>query len=247
MSEAEKENIVKKAIITVILALGITMGCTRPTAAPSAAPAVTEAPAAPTSTWYVQTPSVNPIDGVKTQLLSTEGTPEGSLVLAFDNGKLSTKHVGLRVQTSQGIIDYNEYSRATVRLRFDDESPTTQSWGVSDDHTSVTPYQHEDHFLSQILSHKKLVVEYRLYERAPQTVTFILTGLAGEMIKAGLFDPSEKVKAQEAKEAAQAARDAEEVARCRGLVAQANKLQTGTAEWAAINNKISETCGNDYL
>jgi hypothetical protein len=241
----------KKAIITVFLALGITTGCTTqpaaPSAAPSTAPAVTETPAAPTSTWYVQTPTVSPIDGVRTQILSTEGNPEGSLVLTFDNGKLSTKHVGLRVETSQGIIDYNEYSRATVRVRFDDESPTTQSWGVTDSHTSVTPYQHEDRFLSQILSHKKLVVEYRLYERASQTATFGLTGLAGEMTKAGLFDPSEKVKALEAKEAAQAARDAKELARCRGLVAQANKLQTGTAEWAAINNKISETCGNDYL
>lgn len=57
-------------------------------------------------------------------------------------------------------------------------------------------------------------------------------------------------KAQEAKEEArkaQEARAAEKKKECAALVLQANKLQNGSAEWAAINNKIAAVCGNDYL
>jgi len=57
-------------------------------------------------------------------------------------------------------------------------------------------------------------------------------------------------KAQKAQEEARKAQEAQTAAKkkeCAALVLQANKLQNGSAEWAAINNKIAAVCGDDYL
>ncbi len=74
----------------------------------------------------------------------------------------------------------SEYSTA-VRLKFDDEKPLRQTWGISDDHRMLFPFGRERQFLNQLTQHRKLVLEFSYYEQAARTVTFNLSGLADKM------------------------------------------------------------------
>jgi len=83
-------------------------------------------------------------------------------------------------------ISYEQEYRTSVRIKFDDEKPTRQTWGISDDHDALFPSGREKLFLSQVLKHKKLVLEFSYYEKAPRAITFDLPGLAEKLDSAGL-------------------------------------------------------------
>jgi hypothetical protein len=163
--------------------------------------------------WQSLGSSINPIDGVKTQQLfhtQEDGIPgkELSLVLSFDNGRLSSKNVGIYLEAGGMVApaSLDDEYHTPVRMRFDDGKPISQKWTITDDHkaltpctdwwsindyavspaTPPTPYSNGVRFLGQLLHHKKLIVEFSLYEEAPRTVTFNIDGLADEMKKAGL-------------------------------------------------------------
>lgn len=174
---------------------------TRPTYTAST-PATTQpaaAPTAPRPRWYVQDPSTNPIDGVKTQFISLDANENSrysphktSLVLTFENDRLAGRaHAPVRVD-ADGVLksvdgELGEYSTLT-RVRFDDEQPSRQTWGIADDHKALFA-RNSQQFLVQLLHHKRLAVEFSYYGAAPQAVTFDLYGLADDMKAAGLRFP----------------------------------------------------------
>jgi hypothetical protein len=150
--------------------------------------------------WEHLGPSVSAIDGTKTEFLVMESKdPDGAdgdelhyarLVICFENAKLcSKKHevgVDISVHGMVKSMGYDDEYSTPVRLKFDDEKPTSQTWGIVDSHDALMPYGKEKPFLEQILRHKTLVVEFSYYERAPRTLTFELVGLADKMKSIGV-------------------------------------------------------------
>lgn len=146
------------------------------------------------SHWEDSGTSVSAIDGVKTEFLSMESTdPDGidfgdlhyaDLRICFEDGKLcGGKHVAVGV-TVHGMLaskGYDSEYSTGVRLKFDDEKPMTQTWGISDSHETLFPDGKEEQFLSQLVQHNKLVLEFSYYEKAARTVSFDLAGLADKM------------------------------------------------------------------
>ena len=159
----------------------------------------------PQSSWHIQDPETNPIDGTKTQFLSVgsiEGQSEShyvsglgsipihkstaTVVLCFRNGKLcGGSSIGARVD----IDGFVTTDGSPVRLKFDDGQAIRQQWAGSDGHNALFPYGRERQFLISLLNHKKLYFEFNKYEEAPQVVTFDIAGLSDAMKQAGLKIP----------------------------------------------------------
>lgn len=198
-------------LCTGILFVLACVGCTQQQAAQPAADSHSSTTASSTSTqvrqssWHVQDPEINPLDGAKTQFLST-GSLEGKLeehyisglgslpnykstakiVLCFENGKLcSSRSIGARIDVD-GFVSSDSGS---VRLKYDDGQPIRQRWSASDSHNSLFPYGREKQFLAALLGHKQLYFEFSKYEEAEQVVTFDVAGLADAMKNAGLKVP----------------------------------------------------------
>jgi len=146
--------------------------------------------------WEDSGVSTNAIDGTKTEFLSIESTDAdgldfgklhyAELRICFENGKLcGGRHVGVALNVHGmvqplGYETGEEYSTA-VRLRFDDEKPARQTWGIADSHDALFPYGREKQFLTQLTKHDKLILEFSYYEKAARTVTFEISGLADKM------------------------------------------------------------------
>ncbi len=144
--------------------------------------------------WESSSVSTNAIDGTKTEFLSLESSdPDGidfgklhyaELSICFENGKLCVgKHVGVGI-TVHGMLASKGYEAeysTSVRLKFDEEKPFSQTWGISDSHETLFPYGREKQFLNQLMEHRKLVLEFSYYEKAARTVTLDLSGLAEKM------------------------------------------------------------------
>lgn len=147
--------------------------------------------------WETSGLSTNPIDGTKTEFLTTESvTPDGAdadslhyakLQMCFQDGTLcSGRTVGVALDV-HGMVEPTGYgsdeedSSTSVRLRFDEEKLARQTWGITEDHESLYPSGHQKQFLSQLMQHNKLILEFSYYEQAPRTVTFDLSGLADKM------------------------------------------------------------------
>jgi len=146
--------------------------------------------------WDSSGISTNAIDGTKTEFLALESTDADGMDLGklhyaemricFENGQLcGGTHVGVAVNVhgmieSLGYETGQQYS-TPIRLKFDDEKPLRQTWGIADSHDALFPHGHEKQFLTQLTQHKKLVLEFSYYEKAPRTVTFEISGLAEKM------------------------------------------------------------------
>ena len=128
--------------------------------------------------WDDSGVSTNAIDGNKTEFLSLESSDAdgmdfaklhyAELRICFENGKLcGGKHVGVGV-TVHGMLaseGYESEYSTPVRLKFDEEKPLSQTWGISDSHDTLFPYGREKQFLNQIMQHNKLVLEFSYYEK----------------------------------------------------------------------------------
>lgn len=146
------------------------------------------------SHWENSGVSTNAIDGTKTEFLSMESSDAdgvdfgklhyAELRICFENGKLcGGQHVGVGVTVHGMVAPLNfesEYS-TQVRLKFDDDKPLRQTWGISDSHDTLFPHGRERQFLTQLTQHNKLVLEFSYYEKAARTVTFDISGLASKM------------------------------------------------------------------
>lgn len=143
--------------------------------------------------WEASEISSNAMDGTKTEFISTESVnPEGAdsgslryaeLRVCFEDGRLcggSNLGVGFEVHDMVAPLDDSEYSTA-VRIRFDDDKPIRQIWGISDDHDALFPSGRERQFLTQLTHHNRLFLEFSYYEKAPRTVTFDISGLTDKM------------------------------------------------------------------
>jgi hypothetical protein len=194
-----------------ILSVLFCFGCTQEaphTATTHVSEATSVSPAAataPMSSWHIQAPETNPIDGTKTQFLSVgsiEGKSEShyisglgsmpiykstaKIVLCFHNGKLcGGSSIGARVD----IDGFVPTDGSPVRLRYDDGQPLRQQWAGADSHNALFPYSRDKQFLTSLLNHKKLYFEFSKYEEAPQVVTFDIAGLADAMKHASLKTP----------------------------------------------------------
>lgn len=168
--------------------------------------------------WTDSGVSTNGIDGTKTEHLSLESSePDGTVAgrlsyaelgICFENGKLCGHYivgVGVTVDGMVDPLDYEHEHETSVRVKFDDERPSRQTWGISDNHEALFPMGREKPFLLELLKHNKLILEFSYYEKAPRTVTFELSGL-GEKMKSIGIDPQtiieEQTAADRAKDAA---------------------------------------------
>ncbi|HEV7217919.1 MAG: hypothetical protein ACHP8A_19395 [Terriglobales bacterium] len=147
------------------------------------------------SRWYVQGAEVNPIDGSKNQILSLDARESYRdhricIVLSFHNGKLSRGTIGTRLD----VDDFVTVDGSEVRMKFDNDKPIQEHWSGGDSHDTLFPYGRENQFLVNLLRHKELALEFSCYEKAPQTVTFNIQGLSGDLKAAGLYDPTSDVK-----------------------------------------------------
>jgi len=139
--------------------------------------------------WYIQEPTINPIDGVKTQFLST-GPIGSKLVLCFQNGKLcGGKTAGVYV-TSPCWVDGGEeegtFYKRRVRLKFDTDKFLVETWGISDDHLGIFPHSPQS-FVATIKKHESLMVEFGCSRNGPDdVVTFNIHGLQAALESAGL-------------------------------------------------------------
>jgi hypothetical protein len=147
------------------------------------------------SHWENSSVSTNAIDGTKTEFLSVESNDAdgmdfgklhyAQLRICFENGKLCAGSVVIKVGVAvHGMVasgGYESQYSTPVRLKFDDENPLHQTWGIADSHEMLFPSGREKQFMSQLLQHNKVVLEFSYYEKAPRTVTFDTSGLADKM------------------------------------------------------------------
>jgi len=156
--------------------------------------------------WEDTGVAVNAIDGARSEFLGMESTdPVGNdygslhyarLKICFENGRLcsgNTIGVGVAVYGMLASAGYDSEYSTSVRLKFDDEKPLSQTWGISDDHETLYPHGKELLFLNQLQQHNKLVLEFSYFEKSPRAVTFDLSGLAEKMKSANLGIASENV------------------------------------------------------
>src|SRR5215475_13626245 len=102
----------------------------QPTASASAASDVKPESKIKTA-WTVSAPNVNPMDKVSTQFVSTGYIVR--LVLCFENGK-PCGHGSVPVfVTSPCWVDGNDAGsyRRRIRVKFDDDKPISENWGIS--------------------------------------------------------------------------------------------------------------------
>ena len=131
------------------------------------------------------------MDGTRTQHVFVEASDaDGSILgtlhypelrLCFKNGSLcgnTTLGVGIGGHTIIEPVDYGDSNHDTVvRVRFDDEKPSRQTCGISDDKKSLFPSGREKQFARELLKHKTLYVEFSYLNESPRTVSFQLEGL----------------------------------------------------------------------
>lgn len=177
------------AFLSVILATS----CSSPPPPQSAQAQVSES--APQETkpdigaWTIQTPQINPMDGTKTQLLST-GPLGVSLVLCFENGKIcSGSSAGVFIAApcvveSNVSGDVGEYERR-IRVRFDTEKPQSELWGIVDDRKGILPLS-DKNFLAELYKHKQLMVEFGCDAGDQDVFTYDIHNLQQAMESAGL-------------------------------------------------------------
>lgn len=138
--------------------------------------------------WDIQKPEISPIDGTKTQMLST-GTTGSSLVLCFENGKLcGGSNAGVFVTSPcwvEGGEDEFTHHKRRVRLRFDDDKFLVETWGISDDHRGIFPFSQQT-FFSSLKRHKVLAVEFGCARYDSAVMTFYIDGLQAALETAGL-------------------------------------------------------------
>jgi hypothetical protein len=141
--------------------------------------------------WYHSEGRTNAIDGIKSEFLSLESTDAdgeslgrleyAKLTLCFENKKLcghQTVGIGVTVGGMLQSLNYESNHSTPVRIKFDNEPAVRETWGIADDNDTLLPFHQEKRFFSQLVAHKKLILEFSYYEKAPRTITFELSGLS---------------------------------------------------------------------
>lgn len=99
------------------------------------------------------------MDGVVTRFLSTSGFAH--LTLCFENGKPCSLPVYVVAPKScfiESNVEGSSYSRR-VRVKFDDQKPSTEVWGITDDHNGIFPHGSQA-FIAKLKTHSKFMIEF---------------------------------------------------------------------------------------
>jgi len=135
----------------------------------------TETRAAEPTNWFKSEKS-DPMDGTKEIVVMTSaiGQSSGTLIIRFKGDNLD-----VYVNTDEIIDDES----ASVRVKFDDAAPVRQTWTRSTDYKAMFS---PDPFglLTRLQLGSKFYIEYRPYQRVPDTIIFNVTGLSAALPQA---------------------------------------------------------------
>jgi hypothetical protein len=166
--------------VAIVFVLALT-SCSSKPGSPASGPnsssvpsaTATPAPAAtPRNAWTVSSPQINAMDGVRSQYVSTGDAIR--VVLCFKNGKPcggDLTSVDLRVPCWIDSDEPGSYHRK-IRIRFDDEKPRVERWGITDNHKGLFPPS-PPAFVAELKRHKTLLVELGCDSSDPGTVVTI--------------------------------------------------------------------------
>jgi hypothetical protein len=138
----------------------------REQAAASPPPIPVSTTAGTITNWVDLGITTNAIDGTKREHLSLESTDtvltsvdqlrHADINLCFDNGRLCRKSVGVGVNVHGMVapVGYESEYSTPVRIKFDDDKPSRDTWGIADSHDALFPYGREEQFLLQLIRHK---------------------------------------------------------------------------------------------
>lgn len=143
---------------------------------------------------------INALDGTKTEFLLLESTdPDGfdfgqlhyaTLKLCFKNGKpCGGTHMTVAFEVHGVVRSLNDDTQyqTSVRFRFDNEPLMKQVWTIADSRDAFGPSSGKTRvFISQLLRHKKLILEFSYDEHSPRTLTFDLSDLTEKIKSTGL-------------------------------------------------------------
>lgn len=196
MTSKPKLSLKTAQIVTTSAFLTLVSSCSQAPPIPAAATPpsfATYSELNPKTDWKVSAPDLNPMDNVSTQFVSTGYIVK--LVLCFRNGRPCRDGSAPVFVTSPCWIDGDEpgsYHRK-VRVKFDDEEPIAEHWGITDDHKGLTP-PHTEVFVSELKKHKRLMVEFGCARSDVGEVTTLpIQGLQEALNSANLNVTSERV------------------------------------------------------
>lgn len=175
-------------IIVMCLLSMLFAGCSQVSTAPVPPQSAPEAKpeAKPKTDWNVSAPKINPMDKVSTQFVTTWDIVR--LVLCFENGRPCGHGNAPVFVTSPCWIDGNEagsYHRK-IRVKFDDDKPLVENWGISDDHKGLFPPSPLA-FVAELKKHKFLMVEFGCDRSDPgDVITLSVQGLQEALDPANL-------------------------------------------------------------
>jgi len=178
-----------KAVATMFGALVLT-ACNSGSSVPSAperawrsTPAPTEtpsAPEAPPSDWKISEPQINQMDGVVTRFVSTGGF--AYLRLCFENGKPCSLPVWVAAPKHcfiESNVEGSSYSRR-VRVKFDDEKPSTEVWSIVDSHDGIFPHGSQA-FIAKLKKHSTFLIEFGCDASDSDVITIGIRGLQSSL------------------------------------------------------------------
>jgi hypothetical protein len=173
-------------IALVVILLGVLSLTHHPSTivTPVTTPAQPEPTKAEVNNWSVTTPDVNSMDGVATQFINSEDRGV-YLHLCFQSKGACDVPIAVQAPRDCFIESnvYHEYSShlRRVRVKFDDEKPQVQVWGIADSHNAIIPHGSQAAFIDQLKKHKKFSIELGCASYDSDVVTLDIAGLPEAM------------------------------------------------------------------
>lgn len=173
-----------KLLMTLLAATALSSCNSGPASPPTTTPAAatTQAESTPKleSDWQISEPQVNPMDGVVSRFISTRGF--AYIQLCFDNGKPCSVPVAVVAPKScfiESNVEGSNYSRR-VRVKFDDEKPSTAIWGITDRHNGIFPHGSQA-FIAKLKKHSNFVIEFGCDASDSDVITMEIKGLQSSL------------------------------------------------------------------
>lgn len=120
------------------------------------------------------------MDGVVTRSVLTHGSVY--IQLCFKNGKPCSVPVWVGAPKNcfiESNVEGSSYSRR-VRVKFDDEKPSTEVWSITDRHEAVFPRATEA-FIAKLKTHSNFMIEFGCDASDADVVTMDIKGLQARL------------------------------------------------------------------
>lgn len=196
----------KFLVLCCALALLFIVGC-KSTAPKNAEPSPNGANSVPhTETargWKVQAATIDPMDGRKTQLITT-GDAGRQIVVCFEDGKLCHTNSPAVWVTSPCVVEPTPgiiAGHRNVRVKFDgvlqmekriNRTFDSHAWAITDDHHAIFPQglpvtfgPGAKSFIASLQKHKLMTIEYGCASYEREAVEFNIEGLQAAIESAG--------------------------------------------------------------